>query len=1326
MHEKNLTGLEIAVIGMAGRYPGARDIHEFWENLKNGREAITYFSEEELTALHVDPRLVHDPDYVKAASILDEVEYFDAAFFGYTPREAEIMVPQVRLFHEGVWHALEDAGVDPQAYKGTIGLYAGSSSSAYWEALAALSGKRANLGDFATNLLADKDMLTTRVSYNINLSGPSVTVVTACSTSLVAIHLACQGINSGECKMAAAGGVTVTLPRNYGYLYQEGLILSTDGHCRTFDARTGGALLGEGMGVVILKSYEDALREGDHVYAVIIGTAVNNDGSGKVGYTAPGVKGQAGVIRAALHAAEVEPETISYIETHGTGTKMGDAIEIKALKLAFNTSKKNFCRIGSVKSNLGHLVHAAGVTGFIKTVLSLEHKLIPPSLFFETPEPGTGLEDSPFVVNTRLAEWKTDGSPRRAGVSSFGIGGTNAHVVLEEHIGGETVRETAGGIPVGHPGQENDRAKESGLILLSARTPTACERMAENLSRHIQGNPNIDLADMAYTLQVGRRVFPYRCAVVCSQIEQAIKALAPGSRKKHLYHAKEEKKTVIFMFPGIGAQYVNMGLGLYRRHPLFREEMDRCFALLKPILGYDFKEVLYPASGAAQNPPSHTSPIPYQPHPAYGSSELNNMEIAQLVIFIVEYSLAKLLMRWGIQPQFMIGYSFGEYTAACISGVFTLEQALNIIAARGRLIGSQPTGTMLSVPLPAAEILPLLQDDLSLAIDNGPSCIIAGSHRALESLQNRLKEKRLLCMTLPNSHALHSKMMEPVLQDFETLLRRLRLNKLQIPYISNVTGKSITEKEAIDPMYWCRHLKETVQFARGIDSLMEEPNPIFIEIGPGRDLSTLLVRHKDDGAKHRAVSLVRPRQLDTEDDYYLLSNLGRVWSYGVGIDWQAFNAGERRLRLSLPVYPFEGKPYWLEGTAGIGEQMMAANSLPKRIRIENGNEGNQGNMEERPGLSSEYAPPTDEIEEKMVLLWQDCFGLRQVGIEDDFFELGGDSLLAGTMVSRLHREIGIPVPLAEVFNLPTIKKLAAYARGRKRIPIDITGKIENLVFLKAARAENAPNLFCIHDIGGEVEGYIEFCNRLEMDFNFWGIRADRIKDYTPANVSVQELAERYLKAVRALQPQGPYYFIGWSFGGFVGFEMVRLLEQMEQMREEIKIFAAVDAFIFKEGLAGTGSDFSLQSELNWLREFLPETEIKDKANSVSGISQLWPLIVSYLESGEFGSERLREILPQNMSLIVPNFQRLTPGELIFNMNMLRTFNRAMNTFKPSGKIRTPVHFFKAGQALWEVQSSHWEECSTTQVKFHEVPGNHFSIFTMPDVMGLVEKFRDIF
>ena len=878
-------GLEIAIIGMTGRFPGASSVDELWQKLCDGAECITFFSDQELLASGIDPALLRLPNYVKAGGILGDIESFDASFFEFNPREAEILDPQHRFFLECAWEALEHAGYNPETYTGLIGVYAGIGMNHYF--LSNVSSNHAlleSLGSFQIMLGNDKDFMPTRVSYKLNLRGPSVNVNTACSTSLVAVHLACQSLLNGECDMALAGGVSIAVPQKQGYLYQEGGILSPDGHCRAFDARAQGTVGGSGVGIVVVKRLADALADGDCIHAVIKGSAINNDGSVKVGYTAPGVNGQGRVIRAAQLMAEIDAETITYVETHGTGTPLGDPIEIDALTQAFriSTQKNGFCAIGSVKANVGHLDAAAGVTGLIKTVLALKHKMLPPSLHFEQPNPQINFANSPFYVNRALAEWKAGSVPRRAGVSSFGIGGTNAHIILEE----APEMEAAGS------------ARSCQLIVLSARTPSALEVASANLVDYCKQHPDCNLADLAYTLQVGRKAFSYRRVLVCHDLNELVRKLETRDAQQVWTQCCEgSDRAVVFMFPGGGAQYSNMASELYQIEPYFRRQIDLCAELLLPHLGLDLRSILYPGAEQLEE----------------AAKQLRRTSIALPALFVTEYALARLWMAWGIAPQAMIGHSLGEYTAACLAGVFSLEDALSLVVLRGKLFESLPSGAMLSIPLPEHEVRALLSEKLSLAAVNGPSqCVVAGRAEDIDVMARLLTERELDVQQVHIDVAAHSEMVTPILSMFAGFVEKMELHAPTIPYISNVTGTWITAEEATDPHYWARHLRQTVRFTDGITELLNVPNWLLLEVGPGRTLSTLAKLQIESAQAQSVFSSLRHPHDRQSDTLFLLATLGKLWLAGVQIHWPELYAGERRLRVPLPTYPFERERFWIE------------------------------------------------------------------------------------------------------------------------------------------------------------------------------------------------------------------------------------------------------------------------------------------------------------------------------------------------------------------------------------------------------------------------------
>ena len=898
----NIDDSAIAIIGISGRFPKANNIDTFWKNLQEGVESIEFFSEQELLKEGIDPSLLKKQNYVKAGTVISDIDLFDASFFDYNPREAEIIDPQQRLFLESAVEALEVAGYDSQTYGGAIGVYAGLSENGYarnniYSHLE--NSEPANVYQF---LLGNgNDFLSTRVSYKLNLTGPSITVKTACSTSLVAVHLACQSLLSGECYMALAGGVSIQVPHKKGYLYQEGMIMSPDGHCRTFDAKAKGTLVGNGLGIVVLKRLEDAIADGDYIYAQIKGSAINNDGSSKVGYTAPSVEGQAAVISEAQSIAGIDPETITYIEAHGTATPLGDPIEIAALTKVFRgtTEKKGFCAIGSLKTNMGHLDAAAGVGGLIKTVLALKHKKLPPSLNFETPNPTIDFANSPFYVNTTLSEWNTNGTPRRAGVSSFGIGGTNAHVVLEEAPTLELSSES-------RPWQ---------LLVLSAKTNSALETATTNLAAHLKQHPEINLADVAYTLQVGRTAFEYRQMLVCQDIDDALKALsAPETQPVFTHYQELTQRPVVFMFSGQGSQYVNMAQELYQTETTFRAQIDSCSELLIPHLEVDLRHILYPQPEKIET----------------ATLKLKQTAIAQSAIFVVSYALAILWQEWGVSPQAMIGHSIGEYVAATLAGVFSLEDALALVAKRGQLMQQQPPGAMLAVSISEQECQTLLGDRLSLAVINGLSqCVISGPIEAIDTLQQQLSEQKVESRRLHTSHAFHSQMMEPVVEPFIEYIKQLPLHPPEIPYISNVTGTWITAEQATDPNYWAKHLRQPVRFAEGIQNFLRDRSQILLEVGPGRTLSSLAKRHPDKADEQILLTSVRHPQEKRSDLDFLLNTLGQLWLAGVRVDWEGFYSHEKRYRIPLPTYPFERQRYWVAQSRTPNQNVQ-----PKTSRLE--------------------------------------------------------------------------------------------------------------------------------------------------------------------------------------------------------------------------------------------------------------------------------------------------------------------------------------------------------------------------------------------------------
>ncbi len=1004
----------IAIVGMAGRFPQAATLEEFWANLREGREAVTFFAAEDAQWLPLEHRpRADDPHFVRARAALDRPEWFDAGFFRLNPQEAAIMDPQHRVFLECAWEALENAGCNPDAFAGAIGVFAGSGFNSYlFNNLLTNRNLIADYGLFPVLTMNDKDYLATRVAYKLNLRGPSLNVQTACSTSLVAVSLACQHLLDYHCDVALAGGVSITFPTNRGHQHVEGGIMSRDGHCRAFDAQASGTVTGNGAGVVVLKRLSEALLAGDRICAVIKGHAVNNDGGVKMGFTAPSIDGQAECIATAHAMASFTPAPISYIEAHGTGTPLGDPIETAALTKAFRAAPEmgGSCALGSVKTNIGHLDVAAGIAGLIKTTLALQHGEIPPTLHFETLNPEIDFSDKRFFVNQQLRLWPRGATPRRAGVSSFGIGGTNAHVVLEE----APLRK---GVAPSRPHQ---------LLRLSARTSTALAAAADNLAGHLERHSEVNLADVAFTLHEGRKAFEHRCAVVASGITDAVSALR-SNRGGRLIEGRTDLSDgrVVFMFPGQGAQAVNMARNLYDTEREFRRHVDEACEILNPKLGLNLRDVLFPRSTAAApsgEPPGSTDALR-----ADAARLLNETRITQPALFVIEHALARLWMEWGIQPAAMIGHSLGEYVAACLAGVFTLEDALTLVAERARLMQAQPAGAMLAVRLSESRVARWLEDPLALAAVNSPGLsVVSGPFEAIELLEQKLAAEAIPAKRLATSHAFHSAMMEPMLPAFADVFRRFVLHRPKLPWVSNVTGAWITPEMAMSPAYWLTHVRRTVRFADGIGELTRAGYRVLLEVGPGQTLAGL-ARQQAGMAPGLAVSTSLGRAGEGRSDLAsMLQALGELWVAGVDSHRQnGFYAQEQRTIVALPTYPFERQRYW----------------------IEPGNDWGTGHLPVSPAIAGEPAPAAIETvgveaapasapepgETAILTVLKQIFqtlsglDLSQVGADATFNQLGFDSLFLSQACVAVVRRFGVALTFRQLRdNVGTFQKLVTY------------------------------------------------------------------------------------------------------------------------------------------------------------------------------------------------------------------------------------------------------------------------------------------------------------
>ncbi|MEO6045000.1 MAG: SDR family NAD(P)-dependent oxidoreductase, partial [Tepidiformaceae bacterium] len=874
---------------MAGRFPGARSVGDLWELVRSGGTALQVRTADEAVAAGVPAYLARDPQHVNLGTALEDVEAFDASFFDIGPRDAAIMDPQHRHFLECSWEALEDAGHVPEKFDGAIGVYAGCGMNSYLlNNLLTNPDLVQSLGMFLLRHTSnDKDFLSTGVSYRLNLKGPSVNVQTACSTSLVAIHLASQALLNGECDMALAGGATIEAPQGRGYLYREGEILSPDGLCRAFDAQSKGTVLTSGAGVVVLRRLADAVADGDHIHAVIKASAINNDGAGKIGYLAPSVDGHAAVVSEALALAGVSPDSIQYVEAHGTGTAIGDPIEVAALTAAFreSTQRTGFARLGSIKPTIGHLDTAAGVASVIKTATALSEAVLPPMTSFTGPNPLIGIGATPFALSGLAEHWPRGLEPRRAGVSSLGVGGTNAHVIMEE------APPFQGG---------GDEWSGSQLIVLSAKSAAALDRASVRLAGFLTAHPDSSLADVAHTLQNGRAEFAHRRAVSARTTGEAA-ALLGGLDARRVATAKTPSTipSVVFMFPGGGAQYPNMGSELYDQEPVYRDCIEECLAALDAELSQAVRSVMFP-------------PVECE-GPATARMALPSLQLP--AIFMTEMALARLWMSWGVNPDAMTGHSLGEYAAACLAGVMSLPDALSIVSLRGQIMERSADAGMLSVALSEADLLACMPVSLSLAAVNAPElCVVSGSATAIDEFEAELTTREIPTRRIKISGAIHCSLLDPFLAEFNSRVSSVQLSAPTIPYISNVTGTWVRSEDACDPAYWVRHLRHTVRFADGLAELLGEPNRLLIEVGPGGTL-TALARQQRPGPAASVSSLPHPQDNVSASEHMLLS-LGRAWTAGLAVNWDLLQPKGQRRRVSLPTYPFERERHWIEPGAG--------------------------------------------------------------------------------------------------------------------------------------------------------------------------------------------------------------------------------------------------------------------------------------------------------------------------------------------------------------------------------------------------------------------------
>ncbi len=977
---------EIAIIGIACRFPGARNKAEYWNNIVNGVCSIKTFTREECLASGVPGEWLDDPKYVRRLGRLDDPDLFDAEFFGYSPKEAEKIDPQQRIFLECAWEAMEDAGYVPDNYDGSVGVFAGSGLNYYLlKNVINTAPRLEDIVNVLTFIGNEKDFLSTRVSYKLNLKGPSYSVQSACSTSMVAVHLGCQSLLSFECDAALCGGVSLQTPRMYGYLFSEGEIFSPDGQVRAFDRNANGTLFGEGAGVVLLKRLSEAVRDRDHIYAVIKSTAVNNDGAQKVGYTAPSVTGQADVVRLAQGIAGITAEDISCIEAHGTGTPMGDPIEVTALTRVFREtcSGKNFCALGSVKANIGHLDVAAGVAGLIKTALCLEHRKIPPQINFNDPNPELRLGESPFYIATSLKDWPASASnPRRAGVSSFGMGGTNAHAVLEEA-----------------PVQAASAASRKAFVFnFSAAKKESLLPMVRNFSSFLEKNQGLNPADMAYTLNTGRKQFPVRYSIAGESLDDLIENIKSDMIESSISDARTKPvKNVVFLFPGQGSEYQKMGHDLYHNDGMFKNLVDSCAGLINKHSGNDILKIIFGSDPDADN-------------------LLHQTQYAQAALFAIEYSLASYLISLGVKPSALIGHSLGEITAACVAGIFSLEDAVRLVLARGKALQGAPEGSMMAALINEEEAKKFISDKVYISnINSEKQCVFSGESDAIMELGKTLEQSGVVTSLLKTKKPFHTPFMEPALAEFRKALGSINYHEPVIKIISNVSG-DWGGSEMSGPDYWERHVLNPVRFKPGSEKILDLPGSLFVEIGPGNVLSGLIRKSRLFTGDHRILASLPHHSQQISAPGFFYKTVGKLYEYGLSIDWEEFYKEEKRHRVSLPPYVFNHKRYWIEPARREFIENINRDSAREENRLDR-----ESLISSREGVKSGTA-----IGEIVLNAWKESLGYESIRPDDNFFDLGGNSLIAAQIISRINKQLSVAVAVLQLFKHPSVEKLAAY------------------------------------------------------------------------------------------------------------------------------------------------------------------------------------------------------------------------------------------------------------------------------------------------------------
>lgn len=1111
--------MSIAIIGMGLRFPGADDVQSYWRNISQGIEAIDSFSAEQLD-LPSDTCTAKNSDYIKRRGQITAADGFDCRFFGFSPAEAALLDPQQRVFIETCWHALEDAGCNPENYKGNIGVFGGTGTNSYLtNNILKNSGIIELFGEHAIHLANGPDYLTTRVSHLLNLKGPSIGVYSGCSLSLVATALSCDMLMNYGTDIALAGGSFICSPLKTGYYYREGEIYSKDGYVRPFDEAASGTVFSNGCGVVALKRYEDAIKDGDRIYAVIKGWALNNDGSHKISYTAPSVDGQAEVVEMALAHADVEPGSIGYIETHGTGTSLGDPVEIAALHKVYKKGefKQQHCALGSVKANIGHLDAAAGVAGLMKAALVLYHKKIPPLINFSRLNPAIDFSDSPFFIPASLKPWLEGKTPRRAATTSLGVGGTNAHVILEE-------------VPsIADPGVEKN--EKLHLLVWSGKSASASEQIRDNLSNFLDNDPQPEIGDIAFTLQSGRRHFSYRGFALATDLEDARSALTIGRASRCFSgYFDVPRRNLVFLFPGQGSQYPMMMHDLYKGEMVFKESVDRCASYIVKAEGIDIRDFIFPATGRDDR----------------AVSDLSRTSITQIALFTVEYALFHFYKSCGLIPTLMLGHSLGELTAACCADVFSLEDACYLILQRGKLMESMQNGAMLAIQQDVDSVRNMIDPALSVAAVNAPDAtVISGTVDAIAQFRKRCDDNGIPAVTLKTSHAFHSSMMDPILEAFGKVAGSIKMSRPSIPFLSNVTGCRISDNQAVDPSYWVKQLRSTVLFSDGLSTLFEQDNSICLEVGPGMTLTSLVNRHPGR-KKTIAFSATRHHKEEKNDRHAAWEALGKLWINGWEIDWKKIDLKEKHKKVSLPLYPFERQQCWIKADgyhktnidSAQGSQLLQKADIPCDAGT----------------ISLEIEPGKGHIIEILTGIWKSLLGFDAIDINSNFFGIGGTSLLAASLFKQIELKLHKKLPLATLYAAPTIRLLAEALSVESP---DVLEPWSPLVTIKEG-ADEFPPLFLVHGAGGNVLLYHALAEKLPETMRVYGLQSQGLDGKKPFNTTIEAMASCYLSEVQRVQPNGPYVFAGYCLGGSIALEMARQLEQQGKATALLALFETYD------------------------------------------------------------------------------------------------------------------------------------------------------------------------